>query len=149
MARQLSEQDRDFILQARPMGIAEVKMSQMARDYAMRSEVRNFAERMIKDHGESNKQLMQILRKTDLDAPDEPDEEHQQLMDQLYELEGEEFDKEYVRTQVKDHEHHLDLYEREARQGQDPDVKEFAKGCMPVLKQHLDQVKGLASDLHI
>jgi putative membrane protein len=149
MARQLSEQDRNFILEARPMGLAEVKMSQLARDYALRSEVRKFAERMIKEHGEANKKLMKILRKTDLDAPDEPDEEHQELMDQLYELEGEEFDKEYVRTQVKDHEHHLELYEREARQGEDPDVKEFAKACVPLLQQHLTQVKGLASTLQV
>lgn len=147
MARQLSEQDRDFIMQARPMGLAEVKMSQMARDYASRAEVRKFAERMLKDHGDANKQLLQIMRKIDIDAPDQPDEEHRELMEELYELEGEEFDKEYVRTQLSDHEHHLELYEREAQQGQDPEMKKFAQGCVPILQSHLQEVKALASTL--
>lgn len=149
MARQLSEQDRNFIMEARPMGLAEVKMSQLARDYAARAEVRQFAERMIKDHGDANKRLMQILRKTDITPPSEPDAEHQELMDQLYELEGEDFDKEYVRTQVQDHEHHVKLYEHEADAGEDPEIREFAKGCVPILQRHLHQVKSLASALHV
>lgn len=149
MPRQLSEQDRDFVMQARPMGLAEVKMSQLARDYAARPEVREFAEHMIKDHGDANKRLMQILRKTDVSPPSEPDAEHQELMDQLYELEGDDFDKEYLRTQVQDHEHHVQIYEHEANAGQDPEIREFAKGCVPVLQRHLNQVKSLASTMRI
>lgn len=149
MARQLSEQDRNFIMEARPMGVAEVKMSQLARDYAARPEVRKFAEHMIKDHGDANKRLMQILRKTDIAPPSEPDAEHQELMDQLYELEGEDFDREYVRTQLEDHEHHVKLYELEADKGEDPEIKEFAQGCVPILQRHLDQVKNLASAMRV
>lgn len=149
MARQLSDQDRKFVLEARPMGLAEVKMSQLARDYAAHSEVRQFAARMIEDHTDANRRLMQILRKTDIQPPSEPDAEHQEIMDQLYELEGEDFDKEYVRTQVQDHEHHVQLYEREAEKGEDPEIKEFAKGCVPILQRHLDQVKNLASSTRL
>lgn len=149
MLRQLSEQDRNFIMQARPMGLAEVKMSQLARDYAVRAEVRQFAENMIKDHGDTNKRLMQLLRKADVSAPSEPDEDHQELMDQLYGLEGEEFDKEYVRTQVQDHERQVQLYEHEASAGEDAEIKDFAKSCVPTLQRHLDQAKGLASSMRL
>lgn len=147
--KKLSDKDRKFVMQARPMNLAEVKLGELARDYASHDELRKLGEMLIQDHSDTNRQLMQIMRGSDVKAPDQMDPEHQKIEERLLELEGEDFDKEFVRTQMKDHQQMISLFEREAKEGEDPDLKEFAKGCVPVLQHHLQQLRGLASSMRM
>lgn len=149
MAKALSGEDRKFVMMARPMGLAEIKMAQIAKDYASDPKIKQFADQIIQDHTSSNRQLMKLVKGSDVSVPDSLDREHEKLIDKLWSLEGEEFDKEFMRAEIRDHEQAVNLYQREASSGQDSDLKEFARGCVPILQEHLNHAKNIAKSVGI
>lgn len=52
-------------------------------------------------------------------------------------LSGPEFDREYMRTMVRDHERDISDFKREASAGRNPDVKNFASEALPKLEQQM------------
>jgi putative membrane protein len=55
------------------------------------------------------------------------------------------FDQAYANNQVKAHEATIALFEEEAANGKDADLKKFAADTLPKLKHHLDEAKKLAA----
>jgi putative membrane protein len=76
-----------------------------------------------------------------------PDQEHQQAVAQLSQLQGAEFDKAYIRQEVQDHEKAVSLFEKEAKSGQDAQLKNFAETTLTTLKDHLKQAQDLERNL--
>lgn len=146
-AKHLSDEDRQFVMQARPMNIAEMRLGELARDYASRPELQELGEKLIQDHTGTNHRLMQIISGSDVKAPDRMDAGHQKIEQRLLELEGDDFDRAFLRAQLEDHQQMVSLFEREAKEGEDPELKQFARGCVPVLQQHLQQIQGMASSM--
>ena len=58
-------------------------------------------------------------------------------------MEGSEFDRQYKMQMVKDHKTTLDLFENEAKDGRDADLKAFANKLVPTLRHHLTMAKKL------
>lgn len=56
---------------------------------------------------------------------------------------GEEFDHEYVDTMVDMHERDVQMFQKAAKNAQDPDVRSFASTHLPKLQAHLDRANSL------
>jgi predicted outer membrane protein len=56
-------------------------------------------------------------------------------------------DKAYMNMMVKDHEKDLAEFQEEAKNGSDPDVKDFADKTAKVVQEHLDLAKETQSKL--
>jgi putative membrane protein len=128
--------DQSFLEQAIAAGLAEVMAAQLALDKAESGDVRAFAERMVQDHGQANDQLVALAEQFGVQPPQQMDERHRQIMQQLSLLAGAEFDRQYMRGQVEDHRAAIELFSQKA-QG-DSAVAQFAAQALPVLQQHLD-----------
>jgi putative membrane protein len=50
---------------------------------------------------------------------------------------------------VKDHEEDIKEFEKEAREGQDPEAKAFASKTLPTLRAHLAKIRSIATDAGI
>jgi putative membrane protein len=70
---------------------------------------------------------------------------HREAMDKLAKLSGADFDREYMRNQVKDHEKAVALFERQANSGSDADLKAFATKTLPTLREHHQMARDLAA----
>lgn len=145
MAHDISKEDLNFVLKAGPMGLAEVAIGEMARSQSNRPDIQQFAERLIQDHTSNNKQLAVLVQRKGIDAPTGPDLEHQRLHERLSRLRGTDFDKEFVRAQVRDHEQVVALFEREAMDGHDRDLREFAQKSMGLMQSHLQMAREMSS----
>lgn len=141
---ELSKQDRNFVMEAARGGMAEVKLSQLATDRASHKEVKQFAQHMVHDHMKANQELKQLASSADLSIPEEMDQEHRNLMNRLSGLRGAEFDREYINAMVKDHKKVVAEFKREASQGQDGELKNWASTTLPELQQHLQMAETLA-----
>jgi putative membrane protein len=140
----LSQQDRNFVMEAARGGTAEVKLSQLATDRASDEEVRQFAQHMIHDHTQANQELRQLASSEGVTASDELDQEHRNLMNRLSGLKGTEFDRAYMDAMVQDHKKVVAEFEREASQGQDNELKNWASTLLPKLQRHLQMAQDLA-----
>lgn len=147
--KSLSDSDRQFVLELRPAEIAEIKLSELAEEYASHKEVQVFARNLALEHGNTEQQLMGLIEDVNIAPPDNMDPEHRKIEQRLLELDGDPFDREYLRTQERDHVHIINLFRREADEGLDPELTDFARRCLPLLERHLHNVRELTASLRL
>lgn len=116
-------------------GMMEVAMGRLAEQNATDSEVKNFGARMVKDHGKANDELKAMAKEENVDLPSEKDPGKWKS------------DKEYMDMMVKDHEKDLAAFEKQAKEGTDPDVKSFASKTSEVVRKHLEMAKKIDGKL--
>jgi predicted outer membrane protein len=69
--------------------------------------------------------------------------DHKKMMDKMGKLSGVDFDREYIKHQVADHDKAVALFEKQSKNGKDPEVKAFAERTLPTLKEHQQMVRDL------
>jgi len=131
----LSAADKAFMKDAAKGGMMEVAMGRVAEQHATDSEVKNFGARMVKDHGKANEELKTLAREQNVQLPAEKEPGKWKS------------DKDYMGQMVKDHENDLAAFEKEAKEGSDPNVKNFASKTSEVVRKHLDMAKKIDSKL--
>ena len=131
----LSAADKAFMKDAAKGGMMEVAMGRVAEQNATDSEVKNFGARMVKDHGKANDELKTLAREQNVQLPAEKQPGKWKS------------DKDYMGQMVKDHETDLAAFEKEAKEGSDPNVKNFASNTSEVVRKHLDMAKKIDSTL--
>ncbi|MBH8563541.1 DUF4142 domain-containing protein [Nostoc sp. CENA67] len=141
----LSSSDRQFINEAAQGGLAEVQLGQLASQRAANNEVKQFGQRMVRDHTQVNNQLKQLATQKGITLPTTLDSQNQQLKQRLSRLSGANFDREYMNQMLQDHEKDVSAFQTQAQQGQDPDVKAFAAQALPTLQEHLQQARSIVN----
>jgi putative membrane protein len=129
---QLSSADRDFMMQAAKGGMMEVEMGQMAQKQAQNADVKKLADTLVSDHTKANNQLMGIAQKKGVKLDAKP---------KMDKMSGSNFDEQYLSTMEQDHQKTINLFQTEAKNGSDADVKAFANKTLPTLQKHLKMVK--------
>jgi putative membrane protein len=135
--------DKKFTKEAAIGGLTEVELGKLAQQKASSDAVKQFAQKMVDDHTKANEELKQVATKEGLEVPDAPDKKNQSRIDKLAKLSGPDFDKAYIKDQLKDHKQDIKKFEGESKNGTVPGVKDFATKTLPTLEQHLQMVKGL------
>jgi putative membrane protein len=141
---QLSQQDKEFMKKAAMGGKMEIQLGEMAAEKGASEDVTSFGQRMVRDHSEANQKLKTIAQETGVSLPEELDDKHRKTVEKLSGLSGKEFDREYMSAMVKDHDKTIDLFEKQAQQGQHPEVQQFAANTVDTLEEH----KRLAKDIN-
>ena len=126
----------EFIKEAASGGMMEVKLGNMAQQKASSQAVKDFGERMVQDHSKANEQLKQLAKNNNYRVPDQMIQKHQDKVNKLSALSGENFDKAYMEMMVEDHEEDIDKFQEAANNAIDPEIKAFASKTLPTLKEH-------------
>ena len=141
----LSAMDRQFMQTAAIGGMCEVQAGQLAQQRATNDQLRQFGQQMVSDHTAVNNQLNQLAQQKGVTLPTALDADAQSQIDKLNSLHGNDFDDYYITGQVKAHENTIKLFQDEANNGQDSDLKSFANQNLPTLQHHLDMIHNLQS----
>jgi putative membrane protein len=136
--------DQQFMIEAARGGIAEVELGRLAAQRAASDVVRQFAQRMATDHGAANQELMQLAQRKGLTLPQEMSAQHRAAMDRLAAMSGPAFDQAYMADMMRDHLQDAALFTREAREGQDAEVRSWATRMLATIQEH----QRLAYDVH-
>ena len=135
--------NKTFLKNAAAGGLAEVELGKLAAAKGSADGVKQFGQRMVEDHSKANELLKQVAGRESIAVPDSLDAKAQARVDKLAKLSGAQFDRAYIKDQVKDHEQDVREFQLEAENGLDPDVKHFAAQTLPTLKEHLTMIKDL------
>jgi putative membrane protein len=122
----LSDADRAFIEQAARGGHAEVSMGESAAK-SENAAISAFGKQMIADHGMMNDELAALAKQKGVEPPTSADLASQAKGAVVGALPGTTFDKQYVSSQLDDHNETLALFQQEAQSGQDPELKALAR----------------------
>jgi putative membrane protein len=129
----LSAKDKTFMKEAAKGGMMEVEMGKMAQKQGKNADVKSFGARMVADHTKANNQLKSLAKKKGVSLDD--------ATPKMEKMGDATFDKDYMAAMVKDHEKDVAEFEKEAKDGSDPDVKAWASKTLPTLKKHLELAK--------
>ena len=140
--------DSDFVEDAAIGGMAEVELGKLASTKAANAEVKKFGQMMVTDHTAANNQLKELAGKKGWKLPTEVDSSHKATADNLRNLVGADFDKEYVDDMVDDHETDVKAFQDKANNATDPELKAFAQKTLPVLQKHLDAIKAIQAKMN-
>lgn len=131
--------DRDFVEKAAKAGMEEVDVSRVAAERTTNSDVKSFAQMLVSDHTAANEKLASIAtaKAVKVPAQDPGDASKWTKKD------GKDFDKDYVDKMVSDHKDAVELFQKEADKGTDPELQAFARDTLPKLQHHLEMAMDL------
>ena len=136
-----------FVKKAAADGIAEVELAELALERAESNDVKTLANHIKQDHQQANEQLKSIAAQKRVKIPEQTDEKHKREKERLAKLQGDEFDKAYVKAMIKEHEKDIKAFEKQAKNGNDAELKTFANSALPKLREHLDHAKQVEKGL--
>jgi putative membrane protein len=142
-ATTISPADKDFILAAAQGGMTEVKLGELAADKGTRDDVKEFGQRMVKDHTAINDDLKALAAQKDVTLPGNLDAKHQVMVDKMAVLSGPEFDDAYIAGMIKGHKKDAKAFKAESGETTDADVKSFLDKSIPVVEAHLKHVTAM------
>lgn len=137
----LAAPDRRFMMEAAQSDMAELMTSKMAQQKGQSDAVKQYAQMMITDHTATSEKLMEMAKMKGVTLPSDVDAKHKKMAAKLEKAEGERFDREYMQGQVKAHQDAVKLFERQAKNGRDEDLKQFATATLPRLREHLQMAQ--------
>jgi len=136
-----SPQDRVFLKDALEGGMAEVQLGQLALQKSNNADVKQFAQKMVDDHTKMGDQMKPIAQQIGVKIPDGPSKKDKATIAKLQELNGDDFDKAYMKDMVKDHKTDLSDFKTEASMGSNPVVQNAANQGSQIISGHLQMAE--------
>lgn len=131
----------------------EIEMAKLGKENSSSPAVKKFSDRIIDDHKKADEMVMDLAKRKNIDIKAEDSKmnqnpgpmmkEHQATMDKLKSLKGAEFDREYAKAMVKDHETVIGRLAAARTTIKDPDITALIDKLMPTLKEHLAMAQKL------
>jgi putative membrane protein len=134
----MSKADSKGIMDMAMVNMAEIEMGKLAQSKSQNAEVKTFAQQMIDDHTKGLQEVQTVAAAKGVTLPTELDAKHKAMAAKLAKLEGEKFDKEYMKVGgTGGHKEALAMLNKNEKSAKDADVKGLATKMKPTVEQHL------------
>jgi putative membrane protein len=140
-AQNHTRMDDQFAKEAASGGMAEVKLGQLAQEKGSNEAVKNFGSRMVNDHSKAADELKAAATQSNINLPSKLNARDEATYNRLSRMSGSAFDREYAKTMVTDHTQDVAEFRKEAIDGQDASIRNFASETLPTLQEHLKQAR--------
>jgi len=137
----VSKDDAQFVVNVANAGMTEVQLGQLAQQKAMAKDVKDYGAMMEKDHTAAGDKLKAIAASKNITVPSTISPEMQKNVDDLQKKSDKDFDKSYISLMIDDHKKVIDMFEAEAKNGSDADIRAFADNTLHTLRMHLEDAQ--------
>ena len=135
--------DKRFVKDATIGGLIAVELGKLAADKGSTDAVKQFGQHVVEVQTKMNEQLKDAAAKAGYSVPESLDTKQHGRVDKLAKLSGAEFDKAYIKDQVKENENNVRAFQDESQGGTNSVVKAFASDTLPTLQAQLTMAKDL------
>jgi putative membrane protein len=133
----------DFVKEAAMSDMLEIEAAKVAEKKGNANE-KSFAAQMITDHTKTSSELKQMVSGDAKAAlPTALDDTSQKKLAKLRDAKSDDFASEYDPMQVSAHKDATSLFERYAKGGDDPKLKDWAGKTLPALQHHLEMAQDM------
>jgi len=139
----LSASEQQFLTKNATDSIYEFISAQLAVQKAKSPQLEQYALRIMDDHAQFNKALMQLARQKGLTLPVDLSTQDRGKLAHLMRLSGAEFDREYTQEVAKANAASVSEDKRAASTAKDQDVQAFIAKFSPVDQEHLQLANAL------
>ncbi len=137
--------DSAYIRQAVGGNYLEVALGRMAESRAEDPSVKDFAERMVSDHNDMNKEWIDLAQDNGMKVTVDFGPDGKQTIDRFEDLSGTRFDQAYMSEMIRDHEENLSAFQRLARWAGSAEVRQLASKGAPTIQGHLALARQVGS----
>ena len=141
----ISPPTADFVKEVAISDMFEIEAGKVAQAKGNALE-KAFASQTVNDHTRTSTELKGLVAsgKVKAELPTALDSSHQRKLDKLKLERGKDFSSEFSSMQASAHKDAVSLFERYAKGGDNPDLKDWAGKTLPALKHHLEMAQDLS-----
>jgi putative membrane protein len=134
----------DFVKEVATSDMFEIESNKLGEQKGTAQE-KTFARQMVTDHTKTTGELKSMVESGKVKAtlPTALDSSHQSKLDKLKSASGKDFSSDFDSYQVSAHKDAVSLFERYAKGGDNPELKDWAGKTLPTLQHHLEMAQEL------
>jgi putative membrane protein len=136
----ISPTTADFVKEAAMSDMTEIAAAKLGEERG-NSQEKAFAGQMITDHTKTSEELKSMAPAEAI--PTALDSSSQSKVDKLKDAKPDDFSSDFDSMQVSAHKDAVSLFERYAKGGEDPKLKDWAGKTLPALQHHLEMAQNL------
>lgn len=135
----LHSADLEFMLQASQTNLAALRAADLALTRSENAHVQALARRMVDNHAEAQRRLLQIARDKGVALTREPSRQQSYVLDALRGLDGQHFDRSFVqRIGIEAHQEAFNRHHAQAAaSGRNAELARYAQAMLPRLQDAL------------
>ena len=136
--------DKMFMKMAAIHGMAEQQIAELAQQKGQSQEVKQLAQQMVTDHTKANQELRQLAQSKGVQIPSDLPDLKKQEVAFFQQLEGQQFDQEFISYMKAAHAHDVSKYQDKAQLAKDQELKQWVAGKVPELQHHMQMVVAMS-----
>jgi len=141
-----TDADAEFLTKVVPAIAASVKIIEYAAKNAYDEKVKDFADRVLKQHKESVEIASGHAKRLNIAVVADADKGSKEMIDKLSKLKGADLDAAFLEWLSHIH-HDTTLFDNEVKNGVDAEVKTYAKNSIAAGNEHLKEARELLARL--
>ena len=141
--------DGEFIRDATADNALEVDLGQLALHKARSSAVKEFGQRMVADHSNLQNQWVSMASNNGMKLKPSYGKNHKKKLTRLQKLSGDAFDREYMKTEIKNSQDYLEYFQKEGRATNSAPVQSMVSTELPILQQHVNLARQVGSGVGV
>ena len=140
-------EDAEFLVEARSFNLLEKKVNELASQKGYSAELVQYAKAELEEQENLESELNKVSRKEKIKLPSEMKAEHEQLYQDLASTARSDFDARYIDVLEDINDDHSRLFEEQASQANDADVRAFAARKLGMLRANEDELSKVDDQL--
>ncbi|MEU8297193.1 DUF4142 domain-containing protein [Micromonospora sp. NPDC048909] len=148
-AAQPSSQDTQYLQAIHQVNLFEITAGELAQQKGQNQRVKDLGKMFVTDHTQLDQTVQQTASQLNVQLPNAPTADQQAVIDQLNNLSGQEFDRQWVTAELAGHVQAIQATQTEISQGSEQSVVQLAQTALPALQAHYDELVQLAQQLGI
>ncbi|MCX4470924.1 DUF4142 domain-containing protein [Micromonospora sp. NBC_01655] len=148
-AAQPSTQDTQYLQALHQVNLTEIETGNLAQQKGQNQQVKDLGAQFVTDHTQLDQTVQSTAQQLNVQLPNAPNADQQQVVDRLKNLSGAEFDKAWVTAELAGHVQAIQATQTEISQGSEQSVVQLAQNALPVLQAHYDALVALAQTLGV
>ena len=138
----VSDDDKIFMDGAKAAGLLEITMAKQALQVSTDPKIKSFAEMMIKDHTQMDKEAEALATESQIILKGDFSNEQRKELDMMKGLKGAAFDKHYKDMMINSHQKAVQLFQFGANTREEK-IKKFAEKSLGVIQSHFEAAQKL------
>lgn len=125
----------------------EVELGKVALKNADYHRLKEFAQKMIDAHTQSNSDLQKACYTAGVTLPAGLEKSDQEEVDKLAGKSGKDFDRDYIKKMVSEHQKAMERLDAAAANMKDVSLRNYAQKTLPIVKAHLAEARNILADV--
>lgn len=127
----------EFLLYASMINQMQIRIGEMAKKKAATQKVKNYGNLLLEDHTLSLRTLKQIIDDRDMNIPDTLSQNFNNMIADLQNASGAEFDRKFVNLMIEDHKKAIAKFENaKAHIPEEEPIYKWVDNSLPALHRH-------------